>query len=335
MFIYFNVTYLQLHTTDWQIKCIELNCIYSPLIYFAEHAERHDLTPVITSDQPLWWKSLAIQLSQPEGSPIRRLILILGAFHMEMSFLSRIGHLMAGSGIKELFEMIYARKAVKQIMSGKAISRAVCAHLLLDAVLNGLLLYKSMDVPLPCTAGVEQDDAESSDKTTCTNSDLKAADSLYDELIAMTKDADEVANDKAIARIQAIRYGHMDTLAKEPTAILWIQYLDMIRILRNFFTAERLGNWYLHLEAVSEMLPYLAASGHSLYTKSASIYLSSMANLPNDHPVVHQHFVEGLHVARRSDHAWAGLSTDVMIEQVLIYAQHENKWRSDQRQRND
>ena len=25
MFIYFNVTYLQLHTTDWQIKCIELN----------------------------------------------------------------------------------------------------------------------------------------------------------------------------------------------------------------------------------------------------------------------------------------------------------------------
>ena len=116
--------------------------------------------------------------------------------------------------------------------------------------------------------------------------DLKAAESLYDELMAMTKDADEVANDKAIARIQAIRYGHMDTLAKDPTAILWIQYLDMIRILRNFFTAERLGNWYLHLEAVSEMLPYLADSGHSLYTKSASIYLSSMANLPNDHPVV-------------------------------------------------
>ena len=227
---------------------------------------------------------------------------------------------MACSGIKELFEIIYAPKAVEQIMSGKAISRAVCAHLLLDAVLNGLLLYKSMDVlPLPCAAGVEQDDAESSDKTPCTNSDLKAADSIYDELIAMTKDADEVANDKAIARIQAIRYGHMDTLAKEPTAILWIQYLDMIRILRNFFTAERLGNWYLHIEAVSEMLPYLAASGHSLYTKSASIYLSSMANLPNDHPVVHQHFVEGLHVASRSDHAWAGLSTDVMIEQVLAY----------------
>ena len=82
------------------------------------------------------------------------------------------------------------------------------------------------------------------------------------------------------------------------------------------------------------MLPHLAASGLSLYAKSASIYLSSMANLPNDHRVVHQHFVEGLHVARRSDRAWVGLSTDLMIEQVLN-AQRENKWTSDQRQRND
>ena len=126
-------------------------------------------------------------------------------------------------------------------MSGKAISRAVRAHLLLDAVLNGLLLSKSMDVPLPCAAGVEQDDAESSDKTLCTNSDLKAAESLYDELMPMTKSAEEVANDEAIARIQAIRDGHVETLAKDLTASLWIQYLDMIRILRKFIRAERLG----------------------------------------------------------------------------------------------
>ena len=65
---------------------------------------------------------------------------------MEMSFLGSIGHLMAGSGIMELFEMIYSPKAVEQIMSGKAISRAVRAHLLLDTVLNGLLLSKSMEL---------------------------------------------------------------------------------------------------------------------------------------------------------------------------------------------
>ena len=41
---------------------------------------------------------------------------------MEMSFLGSIGYKMTGSGIKELFEMIYAPEAVEQIMSGKAIS---------------------------------------------------------------------------------------------------------------------------------------------------------------------------------------------------------------------
>ena len=141
-------------------------------------------------------------------------------------------------------------------MSGKAMSTAVRAHHLLDAVLNGLLLSKSMDVPLPCAAGVERNDAESSpDKTPCTNSDMKAAESLYDELMVMTKDAEEVVNGEAIARIQANRDGHVETLAKDPTASLWIHYLDMIRILRKFIRAERLGNWYLHIEAVSEMLP--------------------------------------------------------------------------------
>ena len=59
--------------------------------------------------------------------------------------------------------------------------------------------------------------------------------------MAMTKSAEEVANDEAIARIQAIRDGHVETLAKDLTASLCIQYLDMIRILRKFIRAERLG----------------------------------------------------------------------------------------------
>ena len=35
---------------------------------------------------------------------------------------------------------------------------------------------------------------------------------------------------------------------------------DMIDILRKFIRAERTGNWDLYLQALSEMLPFLAAS---------------------------------------------------------------------------
>ena len=72
------------------------------------------------------------------------------------------------------------------------------------------------------------------------------------------KDAEEVANDEAIARIQAIRDGHVETLAKDPTASVWVQYLDT-----SSFRAERL--WPL---AVCKVRQHLSPQ--------------FMANLPND-----------------------------------------------------
>ena len=76
---------------------------------------------------------------------------------------------------------------------------------------------------------------------------------------------------------------------------------EMVNILRTFIKAERTANWELHLQAVSEMLPYLAASGHNLYVKCARLYLQSMSNLRDDHPAVYRDFVSGLHVVRRSE----------------------------------
>lgn len=43
-----------------------------------------------------------------------------------------------------------------------------------------------------------------------------------------------------------------------------------------------------------------------------------MAKLPEQHPEVHQHFKEGLHVIRRSDRCWSELSPDLVIEKCLI-----------------
>lgn len=47
------------------------------------------------------------------------------------------------------------------------------------------------------------------------------------------------------------------------TAVIWLQNMEMIDILRAFIRAERTANWELHLQTISEMLPYLAASGHN------------------------------------------------------------------------
>lgn len=102
------------------------------------------------------------------------------------------------------------------------------------------------------------------------------------------------------------------------TALLWLQYLDMVDILCMFIKAQRTGNWRLHLQALSQMLPYLAAARHNLYTKSVRLYLQSMSSLETDHPDVYRKFEAGFHVVGRSNRLWAGVSMDLVIEQELM-----------------
>ena len=104
-------------------------------------------------------------------------------------------------------------------------------------------------------------------------------------------------------------------MADQRTSVLWMEYIKMIDILKRFIKAERTGDWKLHLQAVHDMRPYFAASGHNQYAKSAHIYLQMMHDLENT--LVYKSFMSGLHVVRRSDRLWAGLSTDLVIEQVF------------------
>lgn len=94
----------------------------------------------------------------------------------------------------------------------------------------------------------------------------------------------------------------------------------MIDLLCRFIKAERLGDWALHLQCLFDMLPYLAATGHDLCVKSVHTYLQKMFALEMDRPEVYRHFMKGLHVVRWSDRFWAGISTDLAIEQCLLWA---------------
>lgn len=76
-----------------------------------------------------------------------------------MSYLGSIGHLMSGSGLQELLEVVYAPNSVVHMMSGKAVSRAVRGHLLVDAALNALLTSSALDVNLSQVLGSDESTA--------------------------------------------------------------------------------------------------------------------------------------------------------------------------------
>ena len=79
-----------------------------------------------------------------------------------------------------------------------------------------------------------------------------------------------------------------------------------------------MGNWQLHSVTLKQMIPYFTASGHNMYTNSAYLYLTNMQKLPETQPELYDYFMKGNHVIRTSDIYWAGLSTYLVIEQMLM-----------------
>ena len=199
---------------------------------------------------------------------------------------------MQASGLEAIFQLIYADNIVQSMLDGKQISRALRAHILLYGALHDLIISK---------VGVSKDEAL-----------VKLSADLY-------KEHPTSINSSAVINTltEKIR-SFWDYERDSKTAKLWLQYLDMVSICLLFLKAERTGDWELHLSMCREMLPYFASSGHYHYLTSAHLYLQEMSKLKETHHRVYNEFCKGNHVVRRSDRFWAGLSTDLVIEQVLM-----------------
>ena len=92
-------------------------------------AKKYSVTPILTFDQPLYWKAMQLQCTHADSHLIQACVLILGGFHMCMSFFGVIRHLMQDSGLSSVFEQIYTELSVPPILSGKEISRGSRAHI--------------------------------------------------------------------------------------------------------------------------------------------------------------------------------------------------------------
>lgn len=102
-----------------------------------------------------------------------------------------------------------------------------------------------------------------------------------------------------------------------PTAKLWVQYFNMVSLLKKFIEAERTGDWEKHLYTIKLMIPYFHASGHFPYAKSCQIYLQSVAKLEEKMDIFeYNKFVRnGYFTIRRKDKFFLELGL-ICIEQT-------------------
>ena len=275
-------------------------CILSTLTYICALAEKSNISPVITFDQPLFWKASEIIYNAPKDSPIKTTVLMLGTFHTLMNVLGAIGTLMQGTGLTYILEEIYGENAVKHIMSGKSVQRAFRGHLLVEKSLNGLLVSKVIDCDPEFAAVVH------------------ACEQTYNSLLAGDNSVDSILSEHTNMAKTKLEELKSDLMKQSRTSKLWLSYQNMVEVARRLVMADRIGSWSTHLWAMAQCLPICAAAGHFHYVKSAYLYLQNMKDLETRNPVVFKKFQDGFHVIRRTDQFWAGLSADLVIEQTLM-----------------
>ncbi len=212
----------------------------------------------------------------------------------------------------------------------------------MDAAVNAVLVSDLFHTPLPGNIRSQQNEKEEHsmdehdedavsissvpgyqltdgvDDGCASVNDLEVAGIMYDNLLDGKTSVTEVCESSVLINITKKLEEKTRSLGDSRGAGLWLQFMRMMDILRKFLKAERTGNWLLHIQAQHDMLPYLAAAGHNLYTKSLHVYLQNIDSLREQHPEVFSHFCQGLHVVRRTNRFWAGLSPDLVIEQVLM-----------------
>ena len=106
---------------------------------------------------------------------------------------------------------------------------------------------------------------DSTDETTCDTEHIRQ---LFDNVLSKEINPDAINGDQIVQKLLQEVALKKSSLRESRTESLWLEYMDMIDILRRFIKAERTGNWGLHLKAMQDMLPFFAAAGHNLYLKS-------------------------------------------------------------------
>lgn len=282
----------------------DLDCVFSTLSFLVAEARKYQTAAVITFDQPLWWKAYLIIQNEPECSPLKNIILLLGGFHTQMSFLGTIGKLCEGLGLQEILETIYATNSVPHIMSGKAYSRAIRGYFMIDQALNHLLNEEV----------TPQEMSQSEWKTA-----MVEAKDLFSALVEKKVTVSDIDSHEMLASIEKERKLFKEELSsKSRTAKFWLQFMEMVDILKSNIRSERIGNWQMNIGSLGSMLPYFPAAGHNSYTKCTSIHLHEMSKLQLSNPDIYEKFNRGHFIIRRSDRYWAGLPCDLTIEQFLM-----------------
>ncbi|KAJ8875549.1 hypothetical protein PR048_023444 [Dryococelus australis] len=204
------------------------------------------------------------------------------------------------------------------IMSGKEYSCSLRGHHLIHASLQVLLIADILEYN-PHTEVECIPDTDCMDVTEESQQKVSDLIELFYELFQTTMSMNDAIKSTALNEvIESLEKQKLELSKDIRTAKLWILYLKIFDVAKAFIWSEKTGNFEMHLNTVENMLPFFASSGHNNYVKYARVYIQDMREIEKKYPQVHEMFTKGYFTSRRHDRMWAGVWTEMFIEQTLM-----------------
>ena len=95
----------------------------------------------------------------------------------------------------------------------------------------------------------------------------------------------------------------------------WDTFIALVALLRNLVRADRDGDLNLHLNTIQSILPYFALFDCVNYLRWCSLYVED--SLPETAPKIHQSFIEGKFVVKRTPGNFKAIAADQCLEQTI------------------
>ena len=102
-----------------------------------------------------------------------------------------------------------------------------------------------------------------------------------------------------------------------PMAVFWQSFIEMVQTLLDFIKSMRIGDWNLHLNSSSRMLPWFHAYDRVNYARHFSYCWAAQSNLQENHPEIYQVFQQGGFCTKRTFGNFNLLPPDQVIEQTI------------------
>jgi hypothetical protein len=255
---------------------------------------------VCVYDQAIYEKAFQIKCKEPQK--FESLFLMMGTFHVILTFLAVIAARFKDAGLKDIViqSSTVAEGSADTMFSGsRAYKRAIQVYKILYEVFYKILLE-----------GFENENAEERDAL-ITMIDSQTVTNFPDYSNLMTSKEMQTYSTELLDYKDKIQQ-------KSSLARFCISFLDMVEILLNLVYSTRARNWYLYVETIRSTQPWFFAYDRVNYSRYLTAHFMDLLSLEEKYPEVYLEFVKGNFSVQLSHSSTFGrMEADKTIETTI------------------